>query len=78
MFFKDIMISRKNKFEFIIYIPIITQKPQKINLRFLCFLSVGNVLQKLSLRVQPFSLSFFVSVYYLLGGFPCMGGGKLP
>ena len=41
-----------------------TQKPQKINLRFLFFLSEGNVLQKLSLRVQPFETAHFFIIYY--------------
>ena len=41
---------------------IITQKPQKINLRFLIFLPVGNILSKLSLRVQP-DRAFFYFIY---------------
>ena len=43
---------------------IITQKPQKINLRFLIFLPVGNILSKLSLRVQPDCFVLFLSRGY--------------
>ena len=40
--------------------PIITQKPQKFNLRFLFFLSVGNTPSKLSFKAQPYPDSSFL------------------
>lgn len=40
------------------------KKPQKINLRFLFFLSVGNVPQKLSFRVRPILYEFyFIAIF---------------